>query len=139
MRDRSIEFFIQGETLEEIISIQEQKVKSAVCIHMEFLSWEIGIDEPSEVMDEILDSMDEYHTDFPSVNEYFERREHNKIEGETEKIIEEFNQRLKFAIQEHVGFLSNFLEIDDFDTVVMMIDLLVYRAFLEYVPWREQC
>ncbi len=139
MNDRSIEFFIQGETLEEIIPIQEQKVISAVCIHMEFLSWGIGIDEPSEVMDEILDSMDEYYTDFPSVNEYFERREPNKIEGETEKMIVEFNQRLKFAIQEHVGFLSNFLEIDDFDTVVMMIDLLVYRAFLEYVPWREQC
>jgi len=138
MRDRSMEFFIQGETLEEIIPIQEQKVISEVCIHMEFLSCGIGIDEPSEVMDVILDSMDEYYTDFPSVNEYFERREHNKIEGETEKIIGEFNQRLKFAIQEHVGFLSNFLEIDDFDTLMMMFDLLLYRAFLEYVPMREE-
>lgn len=138
MNDRSIEFFIQGETLEEVISIQEQKVKSAVRVQMEFFSCEIGVDEPSEVMDLILDSINEHYFDFPSVNEYFERREHNKIEGETEERIEEFNQKLKFAIQEHVGFLSDFLEISDFDTVTMMIDLLAYHAFLEYVPWREE-
>jgi hypothetical protein len=139
MKDNSLEFFIQGETLEEIIPIQEQKVKSAVWLQMEFFSWAMRIDEPSEVMDLILESMEEYYVDFPTINEYFERRKHNKIEGEIEKAIEDFNQRLKFAIQEHIGFLEGFLEVDDFETVIMMIELLVYKSFLEYVPRREQC
>jgi len=139
LKDNSLEFFIQGEKLEEIIPIQEQKVKSAVWLHMEFFSWAMRIDDPSKVMDLILESMEEYYFDFPTINEYFERRKHNKIEGETEGMIEDFNQKLKFAVQEHIGFLEGFLEVDDFETVIMMIELLVYKSFLEYVPWREQC
>ncbi len=137
MKDNSLEFFIQGETLEEVVSIQEQKVKSAVWLQMEFFSWAMRIDDPSEVMDLILDSMEEYYFDFPTIDEYFERRKYNKIE-EVEKAIEEFNQRLKFAIREHMGFLESFLEVDDFEKVVMMTDLLVYKSFLEYVPRREE-
>ncbi len=137
MKDNSLEFFIQGETLEEIVSIQEQKVKSAVWLQMEFFSWAMRIDEPSEVMDLILESMEEYYFDFPTINEYFERRKHNKIEGEVEEMIDDFNQKLKFAVQEHMGFLSGFLEITEFETVMMMIDLLVYKAILEYVPRME--
>ncbi len=139
MKDNSIEFFIQGETLEEIMLHQEQKVKNAVWIQLEFFSWAMRIDEPSEVIDLILDSMEEYYFDFPSIDEYFERRKHNKIEGEIEEMIDDFNQKLKFAVQEHMGFLSDFLEISDFEEVIMEIDLLVYKSFLEYVPWREQC
>ncbi len=137
MKDNSLEFFIQGETLEEVVSIQEQKVKSAVWLQMEFFSWAMRIDDPSEVMDLILDSMEEYYFDFPTIDEYFERRKYNKIE-EVEKAIEEVNQSLKFAIREHMGFLESFLEVDDFEKVVMMTDLLVYKSFLEYVPRREE-
>jgi len=129
--------FYQDEDNKEYIQEQEQKLKSAIWVQMELFSWVMRIDEPSEVIDMIINYVNEYFIDFPSIEEYFERRKYKKIEGETAEVIEEINQKLRYAVWEQKAFLEDTLEINDFTEVIMMMDILVYKSVLEYLPWRH--
>lgn len=133
MTSRNADVFARDEEFEEFNLEQEQKLKSAIWLHMEFLSWALRIDEPSEVIDEAIDLIEECYHDFTTIDEYFERKKYSPIKGEIEEGIEEFNQRLKFAVREQIEFLEDFLEINE-SMVIIMMSILVYKAILEYSP-----
>ena len=133
MTSRNADSFARDEELEEFVLEQERKLKSAIWLHMEFLSWGLRIDEPSDVIDETIDLIEEYYYDFPTIDEYFERKKHSTIKGEIEEGVEEFNLKLMYAVREQMAFLEDFLETDE-STVIMMMDILAYKAILEYSP-----
>ncbi len=71
MKDNSLEFFLQSETHEETIFLQEQKVKHAVWEMVQFINWTMGINDKSEVIKIIMNSMQRHYYDFPTIDEYF--------------------------------------------------------------------
>ncbi len=133
MTSRNADVFVRDEELEEFVLEQEQKLKSAIWLHMEFLSLALRIDEPSVVIDETIDLIEEYYYDFPTIDEYFERKKYSPIKGEIEEGIEEFNLKLMYAVREQMEFIRDVLETDE-STVIIMMSILAYKAILEYSP-----
>ena len=68
LKDNSMEFFLQGETLEEIIPYQEQKLKNATWKMVEFTNFIMGINDQSKVIKIIMNSMQRHYFDFPTIN-----------------------------------------------------------------------
>lgn len=124
MKDNSLAFFLTSETHEETIFLQEQKVKRAIWRYLDFHHWTMGIETPSEAIDLLKSSIDKHYCDFPTINEYFKRRKHNVVKNRIEQMKEDYDQRLKFAIQEHMGFLVGYLEVYGFEIITTMDNLV---------------
>jgi len=52
-------------------------------------------------------------------------------------IIEEHDQKLKFAIWEHMEFLSEEMKIDDPQVIIDTIQRAVEQYFVAYIPMHE--
>jgi hypothetical protein len=133
-----VDLSISEEKLLKFRIRHEQKLKSAVWLQMDFLSEVILIDDPSEITDLILDSMEGYYFDFPSIDDYFARRKNHIIEDDLNEAIDEFDKKLESAVRKQMVFLYNFLGISDFEKIMLLIDDLVNVSIFEYLPRREQ-
>ena len=62
----------EEDQIKAIIEEYDQKLKTAIWDQMEFLSEDIGIDNPERVIDTIRDSVEEYFAEYSPKDESFE-------------------------------------------------------------------
>ena len=122
----------EDEHLEITIEGHNQRLKLAVYHQIEFLSEEIGIDEPVVVIREINNSLSDYYL------EHAERKDIENYSDEDPNTIDiwEHDKKLKLAVWRQMEFLIGHVGLD-YDRVIDMIDDLTQEYIKEYSPMGE--
>lgn len=133
MKDRTYNI-TEDEHLEITIEGYDQRLKFAVYHQMEFLSEEIGIDDPAVVIREIEDALSDYYLEHAL--EYEDIDDDSKEKDPNVTSIKEHDKKLKLAVWRHMEFLMNCVGIDD-HRVIDVIDESIEKYIREYSPMEE--
>lgn len=120
--DEHIEITIEGYT---------QRLILAVWRYIEFLSDEIGIDDPIEIINEIEDSLTNCY-----LEHMLEDTENENYNDPDIIYIIEHEKKLKHAIWRHMEFLIAYVGID-YDQITDIIDNLIRESIRKYSPMEE--
>jgi hypothetical protein len=103
---------------------------------MDYLSEKLGFDEPSEVISLTVDYLEIDFFSFPDMFGFEDERD-NIVYELKDMDIKYHNQKLKFAIWNHMDFCMYDLEITNFDEIINMIRDLINKFVSEYIPMTE--